>query len=296
MNILLTGGTGFIGSHLVKRLAREEDHVYVLTRHPKQHQDTAFVSYISYNYPISRLPFIHAIVNLAGESIFGYWTEEKKEAILKSRIKTTEKLIHIMTQMETKPDVFISGSAIGYYGMADNLIFTENTQTSSDDFLASVVSEWEKTAQAAEDLGVRTVYTRFGVILDRYQGALPKMALPIQLFAGAKIGTGSQWLSWIHIDDCVRMLLFALENKAIAGPLNVTAPHPKQNESFTKILAHVLKRPALLSVPAPVLKTVLGQMHVLVTKGQYVLPKKAIDHDFTFQYPHLEDALKNLYP
>lgn len=292
---MLTGGTGLIGSHLVSKLVNEGHHVYVLTRNPKQHKDTEYVSYISYHYSMNRLPFIHAVINLAGESLFGHWTKEKKEAIIASRVKVTEKLTKMMIQMKTKPNVFISGSAIGYYGTAEDIIFTENTTEPGEDFLATVVSKWENTAQVAEDLGIRTVYARFGVILDRHKGALPQMALPIKYFVGGKIGSGEQWISWIHIKDCINMLLFALNNEAIHGPLNVTAPFPNRNIEFTKILAKTMKRPAFLTVPSIILHTILGEMSQLVTDGQYVYPKKAEDNQFTFQYPHLEDALKDIY-
>lgn len=295
LNILLTGGTGFIGSRFVKRLVAEGHHVYVLTRFPKQHQDTEYVSYISYNYSMNRLPFIHAVVNLAGESLFGYWSEKKKADVVSSRIQTTEKLIAIMMHMETKPEVFISGSAIGYYGVSNDKIFTEATKEASDDFLATVTSQWENVAHTAEDFGIRTVYARFGVVLDENEGALPQMARPIKLFAGGKIGSGEQWISWIHIDDCVEMLLFALQEKAIKGPLNVTAPYPRRNADFTKVLGQTLHRPTFLSAPTAMLKIMLGEMHQLITEGQYVYPKKAEENHFTFTYPHLEEALQQIY-
>ncbi len=295
MNILMTGGTGFIGSRFVNKLVNEGHHVYVITRYPRTHKDTESVSYISFDYPIRRLPTIHAVVNLAGESLFGYWSEKKKEMIYTSRIEATERLVNMMLQMEKKPQVFLSGSAIGYYGTQSNKIFTEHTTQPSDDFLASVVSTWENTAHHAEDLGTRTVYTRFGVVLDRNEGALPLMAMPIKLFVGGKIGDGKQWISWIHINDCINLLYYALVEPSIKGPINVTAPNPQRNIEFIKTLARVLRRPALISTPAPILQIALGDMHQLITKGQYILPQKAIDQQFTFQYPYLEDALQHIF-
>src|SRR5699024_9327459 len=269
MNILMTGGTGFIGSRLIKQLVLEKHHVYVLTRFPKKHVDSDYVSYISYRYPIKKLPFIHAVINLAGESLFGYWSDEKKESILSSRIKATEKLTNILIHMEEKPKVFLSGSAIGYYGMADDMIFTEETTEPGDDFLAEVCAAWEKTASTAEDLGIRTVYTRFGIVLNGKQGALPQMALPTKLGVGGKIGNGKQWMSWVHIHDCVDLLLFALYNKDMKGPLNITAPYPRQNDDFTKVLAKSLKRPAFMKTPSSFFKIALGDMHQLITNGQF---------------------------
>lgn len=246
MNILMTGGTGFIGKRLIKQLILKGHHIYVLTRYPKKHPDSEYISYISYRYPMGKLPFIHAVVNLAGESLFGYWSEEKKARILNSRMEATEKLANILTQMNQKPNVFLSGSAIGYYGMSDEKIFTEASNRPGDDFLAAVCATWEKAASTAEDLGIRTVFTRFGIVLDHKEGAMPLIALPIKFGVGGKIGNGKQWMSWIHIDDCINLLLFALYNPNIQGPLNMTAPFPKQNEAFTNSLAHTIKRPALI--------------------------------------------------
>ena len=295
MNILMSGGTGFIGSRLVEKLVDEGNHVYVLTRNPNQYQDTEYVSFISYQFPIKRLPFIHVMINLAGESLFGYWSPKKKEAIITSRVQATEALIRILAQMEKKPEVFMTASAIGYYGISEETIFTEATTDYGNDFLANVAATWERTAKAAEDFGIRTVYTRFGVVLDKQKGALPLMTLPINLFVGGKIGNGNQWISWIHIDDCIQLLLHCLYNKKIRGPINITAPHPKRNKEFIQILASIRKRPSFVYTPNFLLKIVLGDMHQLITKGQYVLPQKALDHQFTFKFDHLEEALQNIF-
>ncbi|HLS10406.1 NAD-dependent epimerase/dehydratase family protein, partial [Lentibacillus sp.] len=165
MNIMITGGTGFVGRHLTKALTEKEHVVYILTRTPANHTNTDKISFISYDHPVEDLPRIQAVINLAGDSLFGYWTERKKAVIRSSRIDTTQKVIRMMEQMEQKPDVFISGSAVGFYGTSEEHIFTEETIKPGDDFLASVVVEWEQTAKQAEQLGVRTVYTRFGVIM-----------------------------------------------------------------------------------------------------------------------------------
>lgn len=291
----MTGGTGFIGSRFVQKLVEEGHHVYVLTRHPKKHQDTQSVTYISYQYSMKRLPFIHAIVNLAGESLFGYWTEDKKDEIIASRIEVTEQLANMLMQMKTKPNVFLTGSAVGFYGTAEDMIFTEDTKHSSSDFLGNVTEKWEAAAHVAEDLGIRTVYARFGVVLHKDEGALPQIAMPIKYGVGGKIGSGEQWISWIHIDDCVNLLFFALVNESMEGAVNITAPHPQRNKEFTETLAAILKRPNIFNVPATVVKSVIGEMAQLVTEGQYVIPKKAIDSDFIFHYEHLEDALEDIY-
>lgn len=295
MNVLMTGGTGFIGSKLVEKLTAEGHHVYILTRSPEKHKDSSYVSYISFNYPMKRLPFIHAIVNLAGESIFGYWSNEKKERILSSRIETTEKLIDLLLQMKTKPNVFLSGSAIGFYGTSDSLIYTESMLDGGDDFLALVYKQWETAALTAKDLGVRTVLSRFGVVLHEREGALPMMAMPVSLFVGGPIGSGKQWISWIHWEDCVNLLYMALVNQHIEGPLNMTAPHPRTNKDFMQTLAKVKRRPAFIPTPPIFLKMAFADMHQLITEGQFVLPKKAESHNFQFKYPHLEEALHDLY-
>lgn len=295
MNILMTGGTGFIGSRLINQLVLEGHHIYVLTRFPKKHPDSAYISYISYQYPMKKLPFIHAVINLAGETLFGNWSEEKKASIVASRVKATEKLTKVLLQMHEKPNVFLSGSAIGYYGMSEDKIFTEATTKPGDDFLATVCDAWEKTAMTAEDLGIRTVYTRFGIVLDGKAGALPQMALPVKLGIGGKIASGSQWMSWVHIDDCVNLLLFALYNAKVSGSLNITAPYPKQNNDFMKLLGKTLRRPTLIRTPALFFKIAVGEMHQLVTGGQYVYPQKALDYGYVFQYPRLEDALTAIY-
>ncbi|MUK88330.1 TIGR01777 family protein [Ornithinibacillus sp. L9] len=294
MNFLITGGTGFVGKHLVDALHQKNHHTYILTRSPDTNSNSTLTSYIGYDHPIEQLPAIHGVVNLAGESLFGYWTKHKKEKILSSRIETTEKVINIMKQLDKKPEVFINGSAVGYYGMSEDLMFTEATEEPGDDFLAHVVVEWEKTAKQAENLGIRTVFARFGVILGK-EGALPLMSLPVKLFAGGRVGSGEQWLSWIHVDDVVELLMFCLTNPTIQGPVNFTAPNPMRNKEFTKILANVLKRPYWLPTPGPLFRLATGQMSKLVLKGQYVLPRKAQEHNYTFIFPELEHALRNLY-
>ncbi|WP_269410091.1 TIGR01777 family oxidoreductase [Lentibacillus daqui] len=293
MNILITGGTGFVGRHLTQLLTKEGHHAYVLTRFPEKYHNTTNTTYLHYPETPKALPIIHAVVNLAGESLFGYWTPRKKEAIRNSRILTTQTVIDLVQQMDKKPSVFISGSAVGYYGMSDDQIFTEQTTTPGNDFLAQVVTDWEKTASQASELGIRTVFTRFGVILGE-KGALPYMSLPVRLFIGGKTGSGEQWISWVHIDDVVQLILFCIQNEHIDGPVNVTAPKPKRNKAFIRLLARVLHRPYWLPTPTTLIHTSLGQVSELITKGQYVLPKKAETFQYPFRYPDVESALKQI--
>jgi len=294
MHILITGGTGFIGKYLIEALVEKGYHIWVLTRSPEKYNNTQMVTYLSYHICVQDLPSIDAVINLAGESLFGYWTKRKKKRILSSRLQATHKVISLIKQMETKPNVFLTASAVGFYGTASDIVFTEKTTKHGDDFLAHVTVKWEEVASEAEKLGVRTVYTRFGIVLGK-QGALPLMSLPIKGFVGGKIGSGHQYMSWVHIDDVVLLLIFCLFNKSINGPINITAPQPKRNRDFLQILASVLKRPYYLPVPSFLIRGVTGEMSTLILDGQYVIPKKAIDFGYEFKYDHLEKALKAIY-
>lgn len=295
MNILITGGTGFVGQKLINKLIDNEHHAYVLTRSPKKHPNTADTTFISYDYPVSRLPKIHGVVNLAGESIFGKWTEDKKRDILNSRLDITNKTIQFISKMNEKPDVFVNASAVGFYGMSESQIFTEETQSHASDFLADVVAKWENAALTAEDFGIRTVRTRFGIILDGNNGALSLMDKAFKAFVGGKIGNGEQWMSWIHIDDVINLIYYALINENIQGPINATAPNPLRNKDFTHILGQVLNRPTLFTVPKTVINLAIGEMGQLITRGQYVLPKRALAYGYKFKYSHLKDALEAIY-
>ncbi|WP_404451454.1 TIGR01777 family oxidoreductase [Virgibacillus necropolis] len=294
MNILISGGTGFVGSQLTNVLTGENHHVYILTRSPDNYENTDLITYIPYDYYVRDLPAINSVINLAGDTLFGYWSTDKKTNIMKSRTETTQHLVQMMQQMEKKPEVFISASAIGFYGTSEDLIYTENTLDQGDDFLASVAGAWETTAmQAADELHIRTVCTRFGIILGE-KGALSYMTLPIKMFAGGKIGNGEQWMSWVHVEDVVNSIIFCMRNDKIEGPVNVTAPNPKRNKDFTKILAKVLKRPYWFTTPSPLIRTAIGEMSELMTKGQYVLPGKLDDQNYQFSYPYLEEALRSI--
>lgn len=294
LNILMTGGTGFVGSHLTKALTNEDSHVYILTRFPKNYENSDLITYIPYDYYVRDLPTIHAVVNLAGDTLFGYWSTDKKTNIMKSRTEITQHAVEMMQQMEKKPEVFISASAIGFYGTSEDLIFTEKTTDHGDDFLASVAVAWETTAmQVADELHIRTVCTRFGIILGE-KGALSYMTLPVKIFAGGKIGHGEQWMSWVHIEDVVNSIIFCIRNNHIEGPVNITAPHPKRNKEFTKSLAKILNRPYWFTTPTPLIRTALGEMSELMTKGQYVLPNKLEEQNYQFSYPNLEDALREI--
>ncbi|MBO9130970.1 TIGR01777 family oxidoreductase [Bacillus sp. 165] len=294
MDIMLSGGTGFIGKALTSYLISQGHRIYVLTRRENHPADSENLQYVQWDPSHSSLPFssIDAVINLAGEPInSGRWTPSKKEQIMNSRITSTRALITHLKQLDHLPKTFINASAVGYYGTSLFETFTEDNLKHGTDFLAQTVVNWENEAQKADQLGIRTIYARFGIVLGKNEGALPRMILPYQLFIGGTIGSGDQWVSWIHLDDAVKMIAFALENEAVSGPLNVTAPHPVTMKQFGKTISKVLNRPHWIPVPEFVLRGLLGEMSSLIVDGQKVLPKKAMNNDYVHSYSNIEEAL-----
>ncbi|MCD5325547.1 MULTISPECIES: TIGR01777 family oxidoreductase [Pontibacillus] len=298
MRIAITGGTGFVGTHITRHFVHQGHEVYILTRNPDKHPNTDKVKYVGWLKdefsPEQELPPLDGIVNLAGENLnSSRWTEETKKRIMNSRIEATEAVLDLIKKMEHPPGVLVNASAVGFYGTSKSETFTEETTTPGDDFLANVVTEWEKRAEQATNHNVRTVYLRFGVILGE-EGALPKMALPYKMMAGGPVGDGEQWMSWIHIQDIVGMVDFALNNDQVKGPMNATAPEPKRNKELGHTIGKVLNRPHWLPVPSIALKGALGEMSILLLQGQYVYPQKALEQGYEFQYPTLEPALRDI--
>lgn len=295
MNILISGGTGFIGKALCSLLTSKGHTLYVLTRNSRAAEQSN-IYYIKWQATDETLPipYVDAVINLAGEPInSGRWTETRKQQIVSSRVTTTQALLHQLSKQSNLPHVFINASAIGYYGTSLTETFTENNRNAGNDFLATTVEKWEAEAKQAENLGMRTVFTRFGIVLGN-GGALPSMTLPYRIFLGGTIGSGKQWVSWIHVEDVARMIVFALENEQIIGPINVTAPKPLTMKEFGNVIGNVMKRPHWIPVPSFALKLILGEMSILVLEGQRVLPEKAMQHGFTFAYPNLEEALSTI--
>ncbi|WP_242220649.1 TIGR01777 family oxidoreductase [Bacillus cereus group sp. BfR-BA-01380] len=297
MEIAISGGTGFIGKALTLYLASNGHTVYILTRHLRENHSPANIRYINWDADASEFPLssVDIVINLAGESINnGRWTKKQKEKIINSRINTTKGLIEQLQTLNHYPNTFINASAIGYYGTSETDLFTEEHPKQGNDFLATTVQLWEEEASKATDLGIRTIYTRFGIVLGKDGGALPKMLLPYQFFIGGTIGSGNQLLSWVHLEDVVQMIDFAIHTKEISGAFNITAPHPVTMKEFGRTIAKVLYRPHWLPVPAFALKTLLGEMSSLILQGQRVLPQKAIQHGYTHSYATLEHALQNI--
>ncbi|RZT16349.1 MULTISPECIES: TIGR01777 family oxidoreductase [Fictibacillus] len=297
-NILISGGTGFVGKHITDLLTKDHYKIFILTRNTNNKPSQENVSYVEWLTPQStpekNLPRIDAIINLAGESINGRWTDNKKQKILNSRLKATESLLDLAKKMPEPPSVWINASAIGYYGTSKKEVFTEQTTRHGTDFLAEVVKAWETKASEAKNLGCRTVFTRFGLILGRDGGVLPQLTLPYRFFAGGTVGSGEQWVSWVHVEDVARLIKEVLQNGKYEGPVNATAPGPVTMKEFGQVTGDVMHRPHWLPAPSFAFKLLFGEMSMLILKGQQVLPEKAMNLDFSFKFPHLKGALHDL--
>ena len=296
MKILISGSHGLVGTALIKSLVDDGHEVVRLVRgghtlgqlevewHPNQGRIDA-----------QHLEGFEAVVHLAGESIAsGRWTDEKKRAIRDSRVKGTSLLSETIAQLTRPPSVFISASAIGYYGNRGDEVLKE-TSSPGDDFLASVCVQWEEATRAAAEKGIRTVLARFGVILDRDGGALAKMLTPFRMGIGGRIGDGKQWMSWIALDDVINALRFLLVDSAVRGPVNIVAPHPVTNAEFTKTLGRVLSRPTIFPVPAFAARLAFGEVaDALLLSSQRVEAQVLAERGFAPYWPRLEPALQHL--
>ena len=296
MKILVSGSHGLVGKALTRSLTDDSHEVLRLVR--REHNlGSAEVEW----YPdqgridAAHLEGIEAVVHLAGDNIAaGRWTTQKKRTIRESRVQGTALLSEALASLSRPPSVFISASAIGFYGNRGDESLTEKSRP-GDDFLAKVCIDWEAATQTAVEKGIRTVHSRFGVILDAHEGALAKMLAPFRAGIGGKVGNGKQWMSWIALDDVVGALKFMLEDKTISGPVNVVAPNPVTNEEFTKTLARALSRPAIFPMPAFAARLAFGEMaDALVLSSQRVDPTVLQDNGFLFSWPTLEPALKQI--
>ncbi|OMP68145.1 TIGR01777 family oxidoreductase [Domibacillus epiphyticus] len=300
MKAAIAGGTGFVGQKVTEELVQHGYDVTILTRNITNKKESDSIRYVNWlnerANPEDHLHGVDVFINLAGEPLnSGRWTDERKKRIVDSRISATRELIRIMKALPEKPSVLINASAIGIYPNSLTETFTESSIEAGQGFLSQTVNSWEEEAIQADKAGIRTVLTRFGIILCSEDGALPRIATPYKLFAGGKTGSGSQWMSWIHVNDAARAIRFAAENKTVEGPLNLTAPNPVRMDDLGKTLANVLGRPHWLYVPEPVLKAALGEMSTLILDGQRVLPEKLLQSGFQFHFPLVRRALDNLY-
>jgi uncharacterized protein len=298
MKILVTGGTGFVGSYLTGRLTQEGHTVTILVRSGESPKPRPMITYLSGD-PTKEGAWQNEVgnhdgaINLAGAPIFMKWTEQHKQLIRNSRILTTRNLVSAIPPASERSFTLINASAVGYYGFHDNEDLFEDSPPGMD-FLASVAADWEAEAMKATGKGARVVVTRFGIVLGVSGGALGQMVPLFKWFVGGPIGNGRQWFSWIHIEDLARALLFVLEQPDLAGPVNLCSPGPVMNKDLAKALGKVLHRPSFLPAPGFAVRLVLGEFGSLVLKGQKVLPRRLLSKGFTFRHPEILEALHDV--
>ena len=295
MTLLMAGGSGFLGSALARAFRAAGHTVLILTRRPQRDGDVQWSTKptdTSWRHALDRAD---VVINLAGESIAGgRWTEKRKRAIRTSRIEATQALVSAIAAANRPPDVFLSSSAIGVYGLHGDEVITEESP-SGDDFLASVCREWEALALEASSHS-RVVLLRSGLILAREGGALPPLALPFRFFAGGPVGSGRQYMSWISLSDWVGIVQWMLSRNHVTGPLNLTAPTPVTNAEFARTLGRVLNRPSFVPTPAFAMRLALGELaDALILGGQRVVPTRASALGYEFKHTTLESALRDIY-
>lgn len=301
MKVLITGATGFVGKVIVKKLLSQGDQVVVLSRSKEKAKSTLGQSAEYFEWrdtknlpPLEAFNGVDGVINLMGEGIADKrWSDDQKIKIRESRIQGTSNLVAAISKLTQKPKVMVSTSAIGIYGDRGDEAVNENSSLAHD-FLGSVCHDWEKAAIKVQDHGVRLVIIRTGVVLGKDGGALAKMLLPFKLGLGGPLGNGSQYMSWVHIEDLASMYIEGLKNDSMEGAFNGTAPSPVTNKEFTKVLGNALHRPAFLPAPKFAIKAAFGEMSTVILDGQKVLPEKLMKINFKFQYPNLEKALTDI--
>jgi uncharacterized protein (TIGR01777 family) len=295
MTLLIAGGSGFLGSALAKAFRAAGHRVMILTRRPQRDGDVLWstkATDTSWRHALERSD---AVINLAGESIAGRrWTAERKREIRASRMLPTQALVSAITAVSRPPAVFVSASAIGFYGVHDDETLTEQSPP-GDDFLASLCRDWETLALEASSRS-RVVLLRTGLVLAREGGALPQLAMPFRLFAGGPVGTGRQYMSWVSLADWIGLVQWTLTRNHVSGPLNLTAPAPVTNAEFAAALGRVLRRPSFVPAPAFAMRLVLGELaDALILGGQRVLPARVQALGYEFKHETLELALREIY-
>lgn len=296
MHILLTGGTGLIGRRLCKHWLAQGHQLTVLSRKPEDVARLcgANVRGIAHFDDIGT-QHVDAVVNLAGAPIADRpWTRKRKILLWDSRITLTEQLVTWLERREQKPDVLISGSAVGWYGDGGERELDENAQPVSEDFASRLCIAWEETAQRAETLGIRVVLVRTGLVLADEGGMLQRLLPPFKLGMGGPIGNGRQWMPWVHIEDQIALIDFLMSRDDARGPYNACAPSPVRNRDFAKTLASVLHRPSFMPMPAVALRVLLGELSILLLGGQRARPDRLQEAGFTFRFTDLRAALENL--
>lgn len=297
MKVFITGGTGFVGTHLTTHLTARDFQVTLLTRSLKPGRFLPKGAAYLEGDPTRPGPWqkeaaTHDIfINLAGASIFQRWTAEYKITLRESRIQTTRNLVQALSREKDRERVLISTSAVGFYGFHHDEELDEESPAGTD-FLALLARDWENEARKAEEWGVRVIRTRFGIVLGDKGGALDQLASLFNKGLGSRLGNGRQWFSWIHQQDLSEVLLFLINQKELSGPVNCTSPHPVQNRDLTRLISEVMRRPVLLPpVPGFMLKLILGEFGDVLLKGQRVLPRKLMSLGYPFRFPLIKDAL-----
>ncbi|ANS73547.1 epimerase [Paenibacillus yonginensis] len=300
MRIAIAGGTGFIGRALIPPLISQGNRIVLITRSPGRKIegiDPSAVEQWSWEQILDSpdvMGRIDAVVNLAGASLNQNWTRQAKQQIINSRLTTVQQTAEWIRRMSHKPEVVVQSSAVGIYGTSTKQTFDEHSETSPVDFLSEVTTRWENAADEIAHEGVRLVKLRTGVVLGNSGGAFPLMKLPFLLGAGGPVGSGKQWLSWIHLEDMVRLIDFSIKNPDLSGPVNAVSPSPVTNDSFGRAVAKQYHRPYWLPLPAFLLKAALRERSTLLLDGQKVLPVKALEAGFTFRFPELAEALADI--
>ncbi len=300
MRVLVTGASGAIGSAVCDALLTRGDEVVGLSRDPERSRSSnPKVSWFAWQPKLERPPAeafdeVDGVINLVGEPINQRWTEEAKAAIMESRRTATRNLVQAITSLQREPGVLVSQSAIGFYGDRGESLVDESTGQ-GEDFAAEVVAEWEKAADEIGGTGVRLAIVRTGLVLDPGHGLLKQLLTPFKLGVGGPVAGGGQYMSWIHIDDEVGVLLWALDNEEISGVVNATAPNPATNRELSKALGRALGRPAVMPVPGFALNLMYGREFADTVKGgQRVMPRRTLDLGYTFEHPELDAALRDL--
>ncbi len=302
MKIIIAGGTGFIGKHLAKYLLGQGHSLIVLSRNPQSQHYPPNESYRELFWdghepePWSTgCAGADVVINLSGASIADRrWSPKRKQELIDSRVDTTKALLQAITRWKNTPQTFITASGIGFYGDTGSKNVDEQTPAGTG-FLGDLSQKWEQAAQEGESLGMRVVQIRFGMVLGLNGGALPKMKLPFQWFVGGPILPGTQYVSWIHIEDLVKMIHWCMNETSLHGPINGVSPSPVTMKEFCAVLGRTMNRPSLFPVPGFVLKVALGELSDMLTTGQRVIPQRAIESGFTFSYPELSQALDNVF-
>ncbi len=298
MKLLISGGTGFIGRALCARLLVDGHRLTVLSRQPPQRVKALCGASVDTVTSLRELPAdsaFDAVINLAGEGIANRpWTAARKRLLRESRIQVTAELCDWMAAATPKPALLISGSAVGFYGNRGDLLLDERVPAGTD-FAAHLCRDWEAEATRVEALGVRLCLLRTGLVLARDGGMLARLKLPFSLGLGGRLGDGRQWMSWIHRDDLIALIVYLLTHPTLQGAFNACAPEPVINAGFTAALAQALHRPALLPAPAVVLRLALGEMAELLLGGQRAAPQRALEAGFQFRHPTLPQALAAIF-